>query len=118
IARDSKRIAVKSQQDSSAMKTVALLTIAFLPGTFVAALFSTGLFKFKLPSDNQILSPQFWVYWAITIPLTVIVFVFWKIWFMITRFNVWPQTLDGDYEVVKNGNSVVKVITWPNMNAI
>ena len=34
-------------------------------------LFSTEFFKFKDPVEGEITSSQFWIYWAITIPMTV-----------------------------------------------
>ena len=36
ISQSSRRIAVASKRDSSAMKGIALLTMVFLPGTFAA----------------------------------------------------------------------------------
>ena len=38
LARDSRLIAVATQRDSTAMRTIALLTLLFLPGTYVAVL--------------------------------------------------------------------------------
>ncbi|KAF8847793.1 hypothetical protein BDZ45DRAFT_606884, partial [Acephala macrosclerotiorum] len=75
-----KQIAAASLRDSSAMKTISVLTILFLPGTFIAALFSTGLFKFSDPSPGRLVSKDFWIYWAVTIPVTCILFLFWLSW--------------------------------------
>ncbi|KAK0658358.1 hypothetical protein DIS24_g4751 [Lasiodiplodia hormozganensis] len=72
MARDSARLASAAKRDSSSMKTIAILTTVFLPGTFVSALFSTPLVE----SDPS----QFWVYWAITIPLTGLVMGMWASW--------------------------------------
>jgi len=80
IARDSKKIAAATRKDSSAMKTIAILTIIFLPGTFIAALFSTGLFTFTEPSSDSIVSPEFWVYWAVALPVTILVLLIWALW--------------------------------------
>jgi hypothetical protein len=55
-----------AKEDSSAMKTIAIMTMAFLPATFFAALFA-------LPS------PQWWVYWTYTLPTTVLVFAIWSV---------------------------------------
>ncbi|MCJ1243175.1 hypothetical protein MMC30_000372 [Trapelia coarctata] len=80
VARDSKSIAAESKRDSSSMKTIAVLTIVFLPGTFVAALFSMPMFNWQADSTTAVVSPRFWVYWAITAPLTIVVVLIWFIW--------------------------------------
>ncbi|THV51360.1 hypothetical protein BGAL_0113g00050 [Botrytis galanthina] len=54
---------ISSKRDSSAMKTIAILGIVFLPGTFVAAV-----------------SPSFWIYWIITVPVTLIILGLWYLW--------------------------------------
>ncbi|KAF9638455.1 hypothetical protein BFW01_g9352 [Lasiodiplodia theobromae] len=72
MARDSARLASAAKRDSSSMKTIAILTTVFLPGTFVSALFSTPLVE----SDPS----QFWIYWAITVPLTGLVMGLWAMW--------------------------------------
>jgi hypothetical protein len=52
------------------MRTIATLTMVFLPGTFVSSVFS-------LP----IMGGVHWhLYVAVTIPLTLAVFVAWWIW--------------------------------------
>jgi len=99
VARDSKSIAAESKRDSSSMKTIAVLTIVFLPGTFVAvkslqslqratltllqALFSMPMFNWQADSGTAVVSPRFWVYWAITAPLTIAVVLVWFIWIAI-----------------------------------
>lgn len=61
-----------SKRDSSAMKALALLTMLFLPGTFCASFFAMPWFDFDMSGD-LFAHGKFWLYWAITIPLTVIV---------------------------------------------
>jgi hypothetical protein len=105
IAETSEQIARESKRDSSAMKTLAVLATVFLPPTFVAVsteypyppvldvlpfynvqlippetLFSTPWFNFTAPTSS-ILSSQFWIYWAVSIPLTIIVILLWAIWY-------------------------------------
>ncbi|KAF2836599.1 hypothetical protein M501DRAFT_996812 [Patellaria atrata CBS 101060] len=92
---------------AAAMKTLAFLTTLFLPGTYVATIFSTGMFNWHIDSDSQqtatdrasnsqfssagigadsppmrekTISHMFWVYWAITVPLTILVAVGWRVW--------------------------------------
>lgn len=68
---------ILATMDNQIMKSITLLTMIFLPATFVSAMFSTTFFSFK--ADGWQFSCMFWVYWVITVPLTVItVFAWWK----------------------------------------
>ena len=80
IATDSHKIAMASRKDSSAMKAIAILTIAFLPATAIATIFSMNPFLAQAPDGSVVISSSFWIYWAVTIPLTVLVFVLWLLW--------------------------------------
>jgi hypothetical protein len=80
LARDSKIIAMHSKQDSSAMKTLALVTMVFLPGTFVASLFSMPLFDWT--SAGDVTRPRFRIYWAVAVPLTAVTLMIYGIWSM------------------------------------
>ncbi|OAG11001.1 uncharacterized protein CC84DRAFT_1238264 [Paraphaeosphaeria sporulosa] len=63
-------IAREAKADGSAMRTIATLTMVFLPGTFVSSVFSM-----------PILEGVHWhLYVAVTIPLTLFVFVTWWFW--------------------------------------
>lgn len=77
-------IAVDGKRDSIAMKTIAILGIVFLPGTFVATLFSINMFDWGVAgsgtTSSLTVSPSMWIYWAITVPLTVLTFVIWVFW--------------------------------------
>jgi hypothetical protein len=79
IARASRAIALQSRKDSSSMKTIAAVTMSFLPGTFVASFFAMPLFQWD--SDNgRVVNPQIWIFWTVTIPLTIFTFVVWWVW--------------------------------------
>lgn len=105
------------------MKAIALLTTLFLPGTFVATFFSMGMFDWDLASSNDLasfnssvtsygstspkVSRYLWVYWAVTIPLTLVVMVVLLIW---ARWDDWKEveelgtsarTRTGDSKVIK-----------------
>ncbi|KAK0708424.1 hypothetical protein B0H67DRAFT_556910 [Lasiosphaeris hirsuta] len=56
-----------AKKDSSSMKAIAVMTMAFLPATFLAALFA-------MPSLPSVVQEQFWIYWAVAIPATALVF--------------------------------------------
>ncbi|KAL2013244.1 hypothetical protein VTN00DRAFT_769 [Thermoascus crustaceus] len=64
VAMESKKISEASKRDSSTLKSLTVLTALFFPATFIAALFA-------LPNFT---STPFWLYWVITIPLTLVTF--------------------------------------------
>ncbi|KAI9800880.1 MAG: hypothetical protein M1825_003663 [Sarcosagium campestre] len=80
VARDSKAIAAASRRDSSAMKSIAVVTIVFLPGTFVSTLFSMPMFDWQNKSGKLVVSRRFYIYWAITVPLTIVTILIWVMW--------------------------------------
>lgn len=91
-ASATRRIAASSLQDSSSMKMLALVAMFFLPGSFVAALFSTPLFAWdEVTARNGIgvgTRPQFALFWAVTAPLTALVFALYGFWMCIqTRMD-------------------------------
>jgi hypothetical protein len=51
-----------------------------LPGTFISTLFAIPLFDWDAESWQDVPKSRFWFYWAITIPLTIIVLVTWVFW--------------------------------------
>ena len=78
IAKDSRSLATSSARDSTSMKTIAAVTMIFLPGTFIATLLALPSFEW---SDNQLsVRRDFWIYWAITIPLTLLTLLIWLAW--------------------------------------
>ncbi|KAK4120347.1 hypothetical protein N657DRAFT_625238 [Parathielavia appendiculata] len=86
-ASATRSIAASSLQDSSSMKMLALVAMFFLPGSFVAALFSAPLFAWDeaLASGEIAVAtrPQFALFWAVTAPLTAVVFVLYGVWMCI-----------------------------------
>lgn len=48
------------------------------------------LFAWELESGQSI-SDQFWVYWAVTLPLTVVVIIIWIIWSYRTELARWMR---------------------------
>ncbi|KAL8729492.1 MAG: hypothetical protein Q9181_004984 [Wetmoreana brouardii] len=81
VAQDSRTLAAATKDDSTAMKTLAAVTVVFLPSTFVAALFSMPLFNWDTQTaGHSAVSTQFWVYWAVSIPLTIVTLALWFAW--------------------------------------
>ncbi|MCJ1371249.1 hypothetical protein MMC20_002464 [Loxospora ochrophaea] len=81
VAADSRSIAQASKHDSSAMRSIAVLTMVFLPGTAVATIFSMPFFQVQNgQGQSGLVANQFWIYWAVTVPLTFVVLLVWIIW--------------------------------------
>ena len=114
--RLSARIAVTSGRDSTAMKTLAFITAVFLPGTYIATLFSITMFDWypsngtnSSPSSAETsshqgeISPKFWIYWAITVPLTIAVIAIWRVWW-VYQDQAYHEQLAGEIDglVAKN----------------
>jgi Mg2+ and Co2+ transporter CorA len=80
-----------AQIDSAAMKTISFLTLTFLPATFVSTIFSMSFFNYSPDYRAWTVSGQFWIYWAVAIPLTVVASVVWYYW-----HKAFPPTLIGE----------------------
>ncbi|GKU01171.1 hypothetical protein FLAG1_03297 [Fusarium langsethiae] len=83
-------ISISTLRDAASMKTLAFVTMFFLPGSFISALFSTDLFDWDNTEGHGIgipATPQFRLYWAITIPLTVVTFILYFIWAEFSSFD-------------------------------
>ncbi|KAI0408742.1 hypothetical protein F4802DRAFT_548902 [Xylaria palmicola] len=76
MAAQQRRLAHASKRDGTAMKTLSLLGAIFLPGTFLSSVFSMTFFNFKV-SDNSEVSQELWIYFVITIPLTLAIVGTW-----------------------------------------
>ncbi|KAI1660574.1 hypothetical protein F4813DRAFT_298213 [Daldinia decipiens] len=76
LAEASKELAEATRKDSSDMKVIAIMTMAFLPATFFAALFDLPTLAWDQP---QVITNNFWVYWAFTLPTTLLIFALWYI---------------------------------------
>ncbi|KIX05485.1 uncharacterized protein Z518_06357 [Rhinocladiella mackenziei CBS 650.93] len=85
IAQNSAIAAEEARRDSSSMKTIAALTLIFLPATFVASIFSMSMFNWQAESGGLVTSRWIWVYFVIAIPLTLMVLVFWILWYKWTQ---------------------------------
>jgi len=75
-----KQIAEDSKRDSTSMKAIAAVTMSFLPGTFAASLFAMPVFRWNAPSGNDVINHRIWVYWAVTIPLTLLTILLYWLW--------------------------------------
>jgi Mg2+ and Co2+ transporter CorA len=94
-----------SQRDTSAMKTVAMVTMAFLPGTFVASFFAMPMLNWDATAYSGIVSPRFWIYWMVTVPLTMAVFALW--WVMQIVKERKQKKAEKEQKMVKEGRAEV-----------
>ena len=57
------------------MKAIAMMTMAFLPATFFSSFLAMPLFQW---TQRPIIQSKFWIFWVLTIPTTLIVFLVWS----------------------------------------
>jgi hypothetical protein len=63
------------------MKTVAVMMLIFTPLGTVATIFGAQLIHVgDEPPHRMDLSEDFWLLWAIAVPLTILVVVIWRGW--------------------------------------
>jgi Mg2+ and Co2+ transporter CorA len=55
------------------MRLITAITLIFLPGKFVATFFSTSFWDFAPDNEGSKVSRWVWLYFALTIGLTVLV---------------------------------------------
>ncbi|KAE8416244.1 hypothetical protein BDV36DRAFT_297217 [Aspergillus pseudocaelatus] len=85
------QMAKSAMVDNTMMKTVAIVSLVYLPGTFVSGIFGMNFFNFDTNESGTMvwsLSDNFWLYWLVTIPLTLTTMAVWLLWFnrdVITR---------------------------------
>lgn len=104
MAGEQRRLAHAAKRDSTSMKIISLLGAVFLPATFIAFIFSMSFFDFIPDGNNDSssspvpnsgsstgsstgggakwspVSPLLWVYFAITVPVTLAIVVCWRWW--------------------------------------
>ncbi|KAF3056518.1 hypothetical protein GL218_06493 [Daldinia childiae] len=95
LGEASKKLAEATKKDSSDMKVIAIMTMAFLPATFFAALFDLPTLAWDQP---QVITNNFWVYWAFTLPTTLLIFALWYV-LNERKFFVWSKSRDKDTDV-------------------
>ncbi|KAL3290707.1 Protein kinase [Colletotrichum asianum] len=76
-------IASRTKEDSTQMKSIALLTMVFLPATFLATVFSMSFFNWQPDSEKgeAEVSPKIWIYAVIAGIVTLMTLLAWY-WFI------------------------------------
>ncbi|KAK3333602.1 hypothetical protein B0T19DRAFT_418555 [Cercophora scortea] len=82
MAGEQRRLAHAAKRDSTSMKTLSLLGAIFLPASYLASLFSMTFFNFQNGVDGppSTISPDLWIYFVITVPLTAAIVLVWRWW--------------------------------------
>lgn len=89
VAQYDSKISIEvTQSDGIAMRTVACVTLIALPATFVSSIFSMSFFNFNSDGDSKFISDNFWIFWAITIPLTISASVFCNYFHIVPSFGL------------------------------
>ncbi|KAG9515019.1 hypothetical protein KCU93_g9588, partial [Aureobasidium melanogenum] len=76
------QIARATRADSVAMKTIAIVTLTFLPATYVSAILGMNFFSYNPDTHGGHItySPDLWLYFVVSIPLTIAVLTIWWLW--------------------------------------
>ncbi|KAE9367220.1 hypothetical protein N431DRAFT_495515 [Stipitochalara longipes BDJ] len=75
-------LARDSAGDSAAVRVITILTLVYLPASFTATLLGMNLFAFKGSDSNSSsfsISPKFWIFIAIAVPLTGVTLGAWML---------------------------------------
>lgn len=100
LAADTQKVAVHTYMDGANMRMMTLINLLTLPGTFTAVsdpvvcvtsvftrplkvyqtFFSTGFFDFSPKGSNSIVSNWIWIYFVVTLGLTIVLFTYWLFW--------------------------------------
>ncbi|KAL8790890.1 MAG: hypothetical protein Q9213_000315 [Squamulea squamosa] len=68
------------KSDSQSMKVIAVVTMVFLPAATVGSICGSQFFNFDSDNHKMLISVDFGFFWAVTIPLTVLVFGVYILW--------------------------------------
>ncbi|KAB8067758.1 hypothetical protein BDV29DRAFT_196188 [Aspergillus leporis] len=63
--------------DSNAMATIAFVTLVFLPATTISTIFGSQFFNQSSDGSSITVLRDFWIFWVIAIPVTVVVIYIW-----------------------------------------
>jgi membrane protein implicated in regulation of membrane protease activity len=80
MAGEQRRLAHAAKRDSTSMKILSLLGAIFLPATYLASIFGMSFFNMNGDASSWEASPLVWIYFVITIPLTLAIVVAWRWW--------------------------------------
>ncbi|KAJ4378013.1 hypothetical protein N0V83_000843 [Neocucurbitaria cava] len=67
------------------MRLITAITLIFLPATFVATFFSSTFWDFAPSNTGAKVSGWLWIYWVVTVVLTLMVLVVWRFFHVLVR---------------------------------
>lgn len=148
MAGEQRKLAHASKRDTGAQKTIALMGAVFLPGAYLASVFSMTFFNFQNNNNNgggsgsssgnspdnssstdtstSPVSSQFWIYWAVTIPITIVIVVWWYIWEKRrekryseedTELEKGVEKMEFQIQSAMRKRTMSKVATWDTKNS-
>lgn len=79
IATTNLSIARAVRSDSIPMRTIAYVTLLLLPGAVISSIFGMNFFQYDETNGLKV-AKTFWQYWAITVPVTLLVIGVWNVW--------------------------------------
>ncbi|KAL3475961.1 hypothetical protein BJX99DRAFT_258858 [Aspergillus californicus] len=87
-----------ARSDSATMKALGVVGLVYLPGTFVSGIFGTNFFNFERgsngSSDDWVVSSNFWLFWAVTVSLTMATILAWGLWhFRVLLISYWRRLM-------------------------
>lgn len=86
-------LAQKSTQDAAAVKVLTILTLIYLPATVVSNFFSTS-FVNSVPTSGEsahiVISSDWWIFIAVSVPLTMLTLYIWYVWMRIQAYGTRP----------------------------
>ncbi|KAL4962555.1 uncharacterized protein BDV14DRAFT_105695 [Aspergillus stella-maris] len=84
------------QSDGATMKTIAVLSLIYLPGTFISGIFGTNFFLLSREESGLTwtVSDNFWLYWVVTIPITLLI-ILWAFEYRLSDMVSVPECLRG-----------------------
>ncbi|EPS45485.1 hypothetical protein H072_512 [Dactylellina haptotyla CBS 200.50] len=82
-------LAHDAKANSDSMKTIAIVTILFLPGAYVSSIFGMSFFDVSDDKRSIYATKDWWIFIAVTIPLTVVVMITAQQSFMNLMSRIW-----------------------------
>ncbi|KAJ5160877.1 uncharacterized protein N7482_007881 [Penicillium canariense] len=71
-------LTLSTVDDSTTVRVITIVTLIYLPSTFIATLLGMSSFFEMDPNDhNLVVSPKFWVYVVLSVPLTAATLLYW-----------------------------------------
>ena len=83
----------KGTQDAAAVKVLTILTLIYLPATVVSNFFSTSFVNSEMSpgrSAHLVVSHDWWIFIAVSFPLTLFTLYVWWVWMRIQAYGTYP----------------------------